>query len=59
MFLWRSLGLFLRLLNLHSGELGYGMLEFCKLLHMEPNDLRYLYGIQDTSQQVLHLRLIK
>lgn len=52
-------GLFLRLLNLHSGDLGYGMPEFCKLLHMEPNDLRYLYGIQDTSQQVLHLRLIK
>jgi Zn-dependent peptidase ImmA (M78 family)/transcriptional regulator with XRE-family HTH domain len=52
-------GLFLRILNLHSETLGYGMREFCELLRMDPNDLRYLYGLQDTSQGVLHLRLVK
>lgn len=51
--------LFLRILKLHSEELGYGMPEFCKLLRMEPNDLRNLYGLQDTAQQMLHLRLVK
>jgi Zn-dependent peptidase ImmA (M78 family)/transcriptional regulator with XRE-family HTH domain len=51
--------LFLRLLKLHSEELGYAMPEFCKLLRMEPNDLRYLYGLQDTTQQVLRLHLVK
>jgi Zn-dependent peptidase ImmA (M78 family)/transcriptional regulator with XRE-family HTH domain len=43
--------LFPRLLNLHSEELGYEMGEFSELLHMEPNDLRYLYGIQDSEQR--------
>jgi hypothetical protein len=51
--------LFPKVLNLHSEELGYGMTEFSELLRMEPNDLRYLYGLQDTSQKALHLHLIK
>ena len=51
--------LFMRILNLHSEQLGYGMPEFCELLRMESNDLRYLYGLQDTSQGVLHLHLVK
>jgi Zn-dependent peptidase ImmA (M78 family)/transcriptional regulator with XRE-family HTH domain len=51
--------LFPRVLYLHSEELGYGMSEFSKLLRMEPNDLRYLYGLQDNSQKDLHLHLIK
>ena len=51
--------LFQRLLNLHSGELGYGMSEFASLLRMEANDLRYLYGLQDTQQKTLHLHLVR
>lgn len=43
--------LFLRLLSLHSEDLGYEMPEFAELLHMLPNDLRHLYGIQDTAQR--------
>jgi Zn-dependent peptidase ImmA (M78 family)/transcriptional regulator with XRE-family HTH domain len=50
--------LFLHILNLHSEDLGYGMTEFSELLHMEPNDLRYLYGLQDGRPQA-QLRLIK
>ena len=42
-----------------SEELGYGMPEFSNLLRMEPNDLRYLYGLQDTPQRTLHLHLVK
>lgn len=52
-------GLFPRILNLHSEELGYELPEFVQLLKMEPNDLRYLYGLQDTAQGSLHLHLIK
>jgi hypothetical protein len=48
--------LFPKLLALHREELGYEMPEFTELLRMESNDLRYLYGIQDTSQRsFLHL----
>jgi Zn-dependent peptidase ImmA (M78 family) len=37
--------LFPRLLHLHADELGYSLREFSELLRMEPNDLRYLYGL--------------
>jgi Zn-dependent peptidase ImmA (M78 family)/transcriptional regulator with XRE-family HTH domain len=48
--------LFPRLLSLHAEELGYELPEFVELLHMDPNDLRRMYGIQDTSQRsFLHL----
>ena len=50
--------LFLHILNLHSGELGYGMSEFSDLLHMEPNDLRYLYGFQE-ARAAAQLHLIR
>ena len=37
-------------------ELGYELPEFVDLLRMDPNDLRQLYGIQDTSQRsFMHL----
>lgn len=50
--------LFLHILNLHSEGLGYGMGEFAKLLRMEPNDLRYLYGLQE-ARAPAQLHLIK
>jgi Zn-dependent peptidase ImmA (M78 family)/transcriptional regulator with XRE-family HTH domain len=53
-----SPNLFLHILNLHSEELGYGMADFAEFLHMEANDLRYLYGFQETKQH-FHLHLIK
>lgn len=51
--------LFPKILDLHSKELGYGMAEFCDLLRMESNDLRYLYGLQDEPRSVSHLHLVK
>jgi Zn-dependent peptidase ImmA (M78 family) len=50
--------LFLHILKLHSEELGYGMSEFSELLHMQPNDLRYLYGFQE-ARAPAQLHLIK
>jgi Zn-dependent peptidase ImmA (M78 family)/transcriptional regulator with XRE-family HTH domain len=59
-FLPENPNLFQRILKLHSEEMGYGMSEFRRLLRMESNDLRYLYGLQDTpQQQVLHLHIVK
>jgi Zn-dependent peptidase ImmA (M78 family) len=51
-------GLFPRILNLHSEELGYGTAEFAELLHILPNDLRHLYGLQDKAGVSSHLRLL-
>lgn len=51
--------LFLNVLNLHAGELGYGINEFSELLLMEPNDLRDLYGLQETPGISKHLHLVK
>jgi len=48
--------LFQRLISLHSEELGYELPEFAELLRMDPNDLRHLYGLQDTAQRnFLHI----
>jgi Zn-dependent peptidase ImmA (M78 family) len=52
-------GLFPRILNLHSNELGYGLPEFSKLLHLHANDLRHLYGLQEKAGVSSHLRLLK
>jgi Zn-dependent peptidase ImmA (M78 family) len=52
-------GLFSRILNLHSDELGYSMPEFSKLLDIFPNDLRHLYGLQEKAGVTSHLRLLK
>lgn len=43
--------LFPKLLSLHSEELGYELPEFANLLRMKPNDLRRMYGLQDTAQR--------
>lgn len=51
--------LFTRLLSLHEEELGYEMAEFSELLHMEPNDLRHLYGLQSNERPPSHLHVIK
>jgi hypothetical protein len=44
--------LFPRVLNLHLNDLKYGVPEFSELFHLLPNDLRYLYGIQETQGAV-------
>ena len=41
--------LFPRVLNLHLQDLKYGVPEFSGLFHLEANDLRHLYGIQEAS----------
>lgn len=51
--------LFPRILELHQGELGYGVTELTELLRLEANDLRQLYGIQETTQQRSFLHIIK
>jgi Zn-dependent peptidase ImmA (M78 family) len=59
-FLPENPTLFPRILKLHSEEMGYGMPEFGRLLRMESNDLRYLYGLQETpQQQVLRLHVVR
>lgn len=45
--------LFPRILNLHLQDLKYGVPELSQLFHLEPNDLRRLYGIQETQGAVL------
>lgn len=54
-----SPNLFPRMLALHSGELGYGLGDFEQLLHMEPNDLRQLYGLQEKARPASHIYLLK
>jgi Zn-dependent peptidase ImmA (M78 family)/transcriptional regulator with XRE-family HTH domain len=44
--------LFPRILNLHLQDLKYGVPEFSELFHLEPNDLRQLYGIQEAQGAV-------
>ena len=44
--------LFPRILNLHLEDLKYGVPEFSDLFHLETNDLRQLYGIQETQGAV-------
>lgn len=44
--------LFPRVLNLHLHDLKYGVPEFSELFHLEANDLRQLYGIQETQGAV-------
>jgi Zn-dependent peptidase ImmA (M78 family)/transcriptional regulator with XRE-family HTH domain len=51
--------LFLKVLKLHSDDLGYGMDEFAELLRFEPNDLRYLYGLQEATRPASHLHVIR
>jgi Zn-dependent peptidase ImmA (M78 family)/transcriptional regulator with XRE-family HTH domain len=51
--------LFPRILNLHTEDLGYGAREFSDLFHLEANDLRQLYGIQESTQQRSFLHIIK
>jgi hypothetical protein len=54
--------LFPRVLNLHLQDLKYGVPEFSGLFHLETNDLRQLYGIQETQgavQQKSRLHLLK
>lgn len=51
--------LFPRILSLHCDDLGYGAQELGQLLRMDPNDLRDLYGVQETRKERQHLHLIK
>jgi Zn-dependent peptidase ImmA (M78 family)/transcriptional regulator with XRE-family HTH domain len=50
--------LFPKVLNLHKDELAYGMADFSELFRMEPNELRYLYGLQD-SKPLKKLHIVK
>jgi Zn-dependent peptidase ImmA (M78 family)/transcriptional regulator with XRE-family HTH domain len=58
-FAYETPSLFPKVLNLHFDELGYVIAEFSKLLRMEANDLRQLYGLQEAVQQRNFLHLIK
>jgi len=51
--------LFPKVLRLHSEELGYGLGELSELLRFDPNELRYLYGLQEAHKPLSHLHLIK
>lgn len=51
--------LFPRILSLHCEDLGYGAQDLGRLLRMEPNDLRHLYGVQETRAERQHLHVIK
>ena len=51
--------LFPRILTLHREGMGYDVSEFAELLRLEPNDVRQLYGIQDTVKERQFLHLIK
>jgi Zn-dependent peptidase ImmA (M78 family) len=51
--------LFPEIVNLHVRDMGYGMAEFSELLHVDSNDLRDLYGLQDASRQRAFLRVVK
>lgn len=54
--------LFPRILNLHLHELKYGVAELSELFHLQANDLRQLYGIQDAegvAQQRNRLHVIR
>lgn len=51
--------LFPRILNLHIEDLAYGVNEFVDLFRLGANDLRYLYGIQESIQQRSFLHVIK
>jgi Zn-dependent peptidase ImmA (M78 family)/transcriptional regulator with XRE-family HTH domain len=44
--------LFPRILNLHLQDLKYDVQDFSKLFHLEANDLRQLYGIQEMEAPV-------
>jgi Zn-dependent peptidase ImmA (M78 family) len=51
--------LFPEIINLHARDLGYGISEFAELLHLEPNDLRALYGLQGPSSERSFLHVVK
>lgn len=51
--------LFPKILNLHLEDLGYEISDFSDLLHFEPNDLRFLYGIQGNTTERSHLHIVK
>jgi Zn-dependent peptidase ImmA (M78 family)/transcriptional regulator with XRE-family HTH domain len=52
-------GLFGKILKLHSDELDYSFDDFSNLFRMEANDLRYLYGLQDSMRLRSHLHIAK
>jgi Zn-dependent peptidase ImmA (M78 family)/transcriptional regulator with XRE-family HTH domain len=52
--------LFPRIVNLHREDLGYGMAELADLLRVQPNELRTLYGIQETAKELpTFLRVVR
>jgi Zn-dependent peptidase ImmA (M78 family) len=51
--------LFPRILNLHMDDLGYEADEFASLFHVELNDLRHLYGLQEAAEQRSFLHIVK
>jgi Zn-dependent peptidase ImmA (M78 family)/transcriptional regulator with XRE-family HTH domain len=51
--------LFPRILNLHVEDLNYDAKGFSELFHLDLNDLRHLYGLQEASQQRSFLHIIK
>lgn len=50
--------LFPRILDLHLHDLKYGTPEFAQLFHLEPNDLRQLYGIHGTEPTVQQRKML-
>jgi Zn-dependent peptidase ImmA (M78 family)/transcriptional regulator with XRE-family HTH domain len=58
-FAHEATALFPRVLNLHREDLAYQVPEFQQLLRIYPNDLRALYGIQETPGKQAFLHVIK
>jgi hypothetical protein len=50
---------FPHIVNLHVNDLGYDLSDFESLFHMEANELRKLYGLQDKAIGQRFLRLVK
>jgi len=51
--------LFPHVVKLHSEDLKYEIEDFVRLLHTNPNDLRYFYDLVTSDHSVHHLRIIK
>ena len=51
--------LFPRIVDLHRDQLDYQFVDLARLLHVEPDELRFLYGLHDRSTRKTPLRVIK
>jgi Zn-dependent peptidase ImmA (M78 family)/transcriptional regulator with XRE-family HTH domain len=58
-FAYETPVIFPHIVSLHVNDLGYDLSDFESLFHMEGNELRKLYGIQDKESGQRFLRLVK